>query len=229
MLDGLQRDVGVDGIRLPIVVDYADGAAYPQLYRDVHAYARSLGLLIYASPLAVGNGRFAGWSDARYAAWLAAYVAAFRPDALSPFNEAAMDDARMTGIVATLRAEVGGSVLLVGPDKQHVAATIRDVDGDPGLAGLFDIVGSHNADRDGSATAAGWERLVADAGGKPVWSSENPAGWSGGQRQGLPGLDQAIAGGVQAIVVWKGKPSLVDDAGRPTAKACAIAAHLIGG
>ncbi len=105
-----------------------------------------------------------------------------------------------------------------------------DLGRNPGLASLFDIVDSHNADRDGSATAANWSRLVGTVGGsRPVWSSENPAGWSHGQVSGLPGLDQAVAGGVQGLVIWMAKPSLVDDAGRPTAKACDIAAHLMGG
>ncbi len=230
VLAGLSRNVGVDGIRLPIVVAYASAGNYPELYKDIFAYARSIGLLIYASPLAVGKSPFAGWSDDRYATWLAAYAAAFRPDALSPFNEANMDEARMTSIVTKLRAKLNLSLLLVGPDRQFVVGTLRDVDEHSGLASLFDIVASHNSDRDITATAGNWSHLVAAVpSGKPVWSSENPAGWAAGQIQGLPGLDQAVAGGVQGLVIWKAKPGLVDDAGQATAKACEIATHLIGG
>ena len=230
VLAGLSRNVGVDGIRLPIVVNYASAADYPELYRDIFTYARNIGLLIYASPLAVGRTPFAGWSDDRYATWLATYAEAFRPDALSPFNEAGMDDARMASIVTRLRAKLTTPTLLVGPDRQFVVSTLRELDQHSALASLFDIVGSHNSDRDITATAGNWSRLVANApSGKPVWSSENPAGWAAGRIQGLPGLDQAVAGGVQGLVIWKAKPGLVDDAGQATTKACEIAAHLIGG
>ena len=227
VLDGLARAAGVNGVRLPIVPAYAGRADYPPLYADVYDYARSLGLLIYASPLSVGTRAFSGWSDERYASWLAAYAAEFRPDVLSPFNEAALDDRRIAAIVAALRPRLAGSMLLMGPDRQHVARTVQSLGRDPGVAALFDIVGSHNADRDGSATADNWARLVTSAGGRPVWSSENPAGWARGQAEGLPGMDQAVAGGVAGIVVWMAKPGLVDGTGRPTAKACEIAAHLV--
>ncbi len=230
VLEGLRRNVGVDGIRLPIVPSYGDAAEYPPLYREVIAAARNLGLLIYASPMSVGMRAFAGWSDDRYADWLAAYAEAFGPDVLSPFNEAGIGDARIASIVSGLRARLKSATLLAGPDRQHVGKTVDDVARDPALASLFDIVDSHNADRDGSATAANWSRLVgAVAGSRPVWSSENPAGWGHGQVSGLPGLDQAVAGGVQGLVIWMAKPSLVDDAGRPTPKACEILAHLMGG
>ena len=230
VLEGLRRNVGVDGIRLPIVPSYREATDYPPLYGEIVATARSLGLLIYASPLSVGMQAYAGWSDDRYADWLAAYAQAFAPDVLSPFNEAGIGDARIASVVSGLRARLKTATLLAGPDRQHVGKTINDLGRDPGLASLFDIVDTHNANRDNSATAANWSRLVgALAGGRPVWSSENPAGWSHGQVSGLPGLDQAIAGGVQGLVIWMAKPSLIDDAGHPTPKACEIAAHLMGG
>ena len=120
-------------------------------------------------------------------------------------------------------------MLLAGPDRQHVGKTVDDLARNPGLATIFDIVDAHNADRDNSATPYNWARLGGAAGGsRPVWSAENPASGRHGQVPGLPGLDQAVAGGVQGLVIWMAKPSLVDDAGRPTAKACAIAAHLSG-
>ena len=230
VLEGLRRNVGVDGIRLPIIPSYRAAADYPPLYGEITATARSLGLLIYASPLSVGMQAYTGWSDERYADWLATYAQAFGPDVLSPFNEAGLGDARISSITATLRARLTSPVLLAGPDRQHVGKTLDDLVRNPGLASVFDIVDSHNANRDTSATAANWSHLVGAAGSsRPVWSSENPAGWDHGQVAGLPGLDQAIAGGVQGLVIWMAKPGLVDDAGRPTAKACAIAAHLTGG
>ncbi len=77
VLEGLRRNVGVDGIRLPIVPSYREATDYPPLYGEIVATARSLGLLIYASPLSVGMQAYAGWSDDRYADWLAAYAQAF--------------------------------------------------------------------------------------------------------------------------------------------------------
>lgn len=227
VLDGLAGAVGVNGIRLPVVPSYAVATDYPPLYADVLAYARSLGLAIYASPMSVGMKPFAGWTDERYAAWLAAYAAAFRPDVLSPFNEAALDNHRIAAITRLLRARLAVPVLLMGPDRQHVGRSVTSLARDPGTVALFDIVGSHNADRDASATVQAWSALVALAGERPVWSSENPALWSRGQLDGLPGIDQAVGGGVAGVVVWMAKPSLVDGTGRPTRKACEIAANLV--
>lgn len=227
VLDGLAGSVGANGIRLPVVPSYAVAADYPPLYADVLAYARSLGLAIYASPMSVGMKPFAGWTDERYAAWLAAYAAAFRPDVLSPFNEAALDNHRIAAITRLLRARLAVPVLLMGPDRQHVGRSVTSLARDPGTVALFDIVGSHNADRDASATVQAWSALVALAGERPVWSSENPALWSRGQLDGLPGIDQAVGGGVAGVVVWMAKPSLVDGTGRPTRKACEIAANLV--
>lgn len=227
VLDGLANAAGVNGVRLPIVPAYAAESDYPPLYRDVLAYARSLGLTVYASPMSVGMKPFVGWSDERYASWIAAYAAAFRPDVLSPFNEAGLDNRRIARIAGLVRMKLTVPTLLMGPDRQHVARSAQSLARDPAVAALFDIVGSHNADRDGSATAAAWGELVAAAGGRPVWSSENPALWSRGQVDGLPGMDQAVEGGVEGIVAWMAKPGLVDGTGRPTAKACEIAAGLV--
>ncbi len=227
VLDGLAGEVGVNGVRLPIVPAYAGASDYPPLYRDVSAYARGLGLSIYASPMAVGMKPFVGWSDDRYASWIADYAAAFRPDVLSPFNEAGLDNRRIVRIAGLVRAKLTVPVLLMGPDRQHVGRSAESLARDPSVAALFDIVGSHNADKDGSATASAWEALIAAAGGRAVWSSENPAMWSRGQADGLPGMDQAVEGGVEGVVAWMAKPGLVDGTGRPTAKACEIAANLV--
>lgn len=227
VLDGLAGEVGVNGVRLPIIPAYGEPSGYPQLYRDVYAYARSLGLTVYASPMSVGMKPFVGWSDDRYATWIADYAAAFRPDILSPFNEAGLDDRRIARITGLVRAKLTVPVLLMGPDRQHVGRSADSLARDPDVAALFDIVGSHNADRDDSATAAAWGTLVAAAGGRPVWSSENPALWSRGQSGSLPGMDQAVDGGVEGVVAWMAKPGLVDGTGRPTPKACEIAANLI--
>ncbi len=93
------------------------------------------------------------------------------------------------------------------------------------MAQSFDIVNSHNANKDTSATFENWARLVHSQ-SKPVWASEDPANWSVGADANLPGIEEAVKAGVQGLVIWYGKPSLVDDEGRPTAKAVEIAARL---
>lgn len=225
VLDGLKTNAGANGVRLPIIPGLQQ---YSSLYQTVYAYARSLGLTIYASPLSVGFHAYAGWTDDQYAAWLTDYANAFRPDVLSPFNEAGIDDGRMVRIVGALKSRLASGALLAGPDRQHVAKTLEALSTNAEVIGLFDIVDSHNADRDASATLENWSRLVQAAGGKPVWSSENPTSWDRGRTRSLPGIDQAVSAGVQGIVVWMAKPTLVDDGGRPTQKASEIAARLSG-
>ncbi|WP_237478383.1 hypothetical protein [Lichenibacterium dinghuense] len=228
VLSGLVDNVGVNGIRVPMIPDYESSGAYPELYSRIIAAARGLGLAVYASPLSFGPEQYEGWSDARYAAWIANYVAAFRPDFVSPFNEAGFTDYRMRGIVRALRYALARPTVLVGPDKKLVASNIAELEAPYSVAPLFDVIGAHNTGGDTTATPENWARLIADApGGKPVWSTENPAYWSVGQRAGLPGLIGAVASGVKGLVIWKGKPSLVDDAGQPTAKACKLAQHIV--
>lgn len=228
VLSGLLNNVGVNGIRVPIVSDYATPDDYPQLYRTVIAYARSLGLAVYASPLSYGPERYETWSDARYAAWIADYVVAFRPQFVSPFNEAGFDEDRMRGIMRALRYKLSVPVVIVGPDKQALAGNIGEVTSPHSVAPLFDVIGAHNSGQDETATADNWQRLIADApSGKSVWSTENPAYWAVGQKSNLPGIIDAVSSGVRGLVIWKGKPSLVDDTGQPTPKACKLAQHIV--
>jgi hypothetical protein len=225
VLAGLKSNVGVNGIRLPIFPSERDSSRYSQLYNDVVAYARSIGLAIYASPMSVGMGDFAGWSDDQYAAWLADYANRFKPEFLSPFNEPGVSDERMIGIVGRLRPLLTTHVLLLGPDRQHVDKTVDDLARNTAVAAMFDIVDSHNANRDESATRSNWGELIRLE-SKPVWSSENPANWSAGADPSLPGVADAVDAGVQGLVIWSAKPSLVDDQGEPTQKAKEIADHL---
>lgn len=228
VLTGLKTNVGVNGIRVPIVPGYEDPTAYPALYGTILSYARGLGLAVYASPLSYGPERYETWSDARYAAWIAAYVAAFRPQFVSPFNEAGFSEDRMRGIMRALRYRLTVPVVVVGPDKQALAGNIGEVLSPYSVAPLFDVIGAHNSGNDETATAENWSRLIASApGGKPVWSTENPALWAVGQKPNLPGIIGAVASGVSGLVIWKGKPSLVDDAGQPTLRACKLAPHIV--
>lgn len=228
VLSGLVNNVGVNGIRVPMIPDYESPGAYPDLYTKIIATARGLGLAIYASPLSFGPEQYEGWSDTRYAAWIASYVAAYQPDFVSPFNEAGFTDDRMRGIIRALRYALPKPTVLIGPDKKLVAGNIAELEAPYSVAPLFNVIGAHNTGGDTTATPENWAHLIADApGGKPVWSTENPAYWSVGQRAGLPGLMGAVANGVKGLVIWKGKPSLVDDAGQPTAKACKLAQHIV--
>lgn len=228
VLGGLRDNVGVNGIRVPVVPDYEDPSAYPALYGTILSYARGLGLAVYASPLSYGPEHYEDWSDARYAAWIASYVETFHPQFVSPFNEAGFSEDRMRGIVRALRYRLRSPVVIVGPDKQALNGNIAEVASPYSVAPLFDVIGAHNSGNDLTATAENWARLIADApGGKPVWSTENPAYWAVGARPGLPGIVGAVASGVRGLVIWKGKPSLVDDAGQPTLKACKLAQHIV--
>ena len=225
VLSGLKTNVGVNGIRLPIFPRESHAGGYAPLYREIVSYARSLGLVIYASPMSVGMRDFAGWSDDQYAAWLADYANQFRPEFLSPFNEAGISDEQMAEIVRRLRPMLTTQTLILGPDRQHVDKTVEDLSHNGSMAQMFDIVDSHNANRDGSATLSNWSELVQRE-GRPVWSSENPANWSVGADGSLPGADQAVNAGVQGLVIWAAKPSLVDDRGDATQKARGIVDHL---
>lgn len=228
VLYGLVTNVGVNGIRVPIIPDYESPADYPKLYSEIITYARSLGLAIYASPLSFGPEPYETWSDARYAAWIANYAATFRPAFVSPFNEAGFTDDRMRGIIRALRYRLTAPVVLIGPDKKLVSGNIAELEAPYSVAPLFDVIGAHNTGGDDTATAANWARLIADSpGGKPVWSTENPGYWSVGQRDHLPGIVGAVASGVKGLVIWKAKPSLVDDSGRATLKACKLAPHIV--
>jgi hypothetical protein len=228
VLDGLKNNAKVNGVRLPIFPTRARPDTYSQVYKKAIAYARSIGLAIYASPISVGMSDYDGWSSQQYATWLADYTNYFSPDFLSPFNEANIDDSQAMEIVAKLRALLRTNTLINGPDRQRVRRTIEDLARNQNLAKSFDIIDSHNANKDYSATNDNWASLVqAFKDRKPVWASENPANWNVGTDQSLPGIADAVHAGVQGLVIWFAKPGLVDDNGRPTPKALDIAAHLV--
>jgi len=228
VLDGLKNNVKVNGVRLPIFPTEPDPASYAPLYKNIFAYARSIGLVIYASPLSVGKADYSGWSDAQYARWLADYANYYAPDFLSPYNESSASDQEIVSVVGQLRAMLKVRTLLVGPDRQHLDGSLRALTKDNGtILSTFDIISSHNAGKDDSPTAANWSALVQMAAryGKPAWSSENPREWEASE--GMPGLSDAVAGGVQGLVIWWAKPKLINDYGQPTAKAIDIASHIV--
>ncbi len=230
VLRGLKNNARFNGIRLPIFPAEVP-AQYSATYKNVVLYARAIGLVIYASPLSVGGGQFAGWSNDQYVHWLADYANYYKPQFLSPFNESGFDNQRIREIVLKLRPLISPNIELIGPDKIHLQNTLQALAQNDGTASLFDIVSSHNANQDNTANSGNWNALVRLASGErrqQVWSSENPRDW--GRLNGLPGMGDAVGGGVQGVVVWLAKPGMVDDNGRPTPKALDIASHIaVGG
>ena len=95
-------------------------------------------------------------------------------------------------------------------------------------AGTFDIVSSHNAGRDGSSTLANWRELVGLAGGRPVWSSENPACFALPECTAYSTMHAPVRAGVAGLVSWDTLNSdiLVAD-GSVTAKGLDIAAGVM--
>jgi hypothetical protein len=225
VLNGLKNGAKVDGIRVPIFPNETSPSHYSKTYKSIIAYARSINLAVYASPMSVGMNDYSGWSNTKYAGWLATYVNFFHPEFLSPFNEPGIDDGRIIDIMTQLRPMLASSTRILGPDRQHVGSTLDDLARNPSVAEVFDIIDAHSANRDSSATAANWSALVRSE-SKPVWSSENPANWSAGVDSSLPGISEAVNSGVEGLVVWYAKPSLVDDSGRPTEKALEIIERL---
>jgi hypothetical protein len=139
-----------------------------------------------------------------------------------------MDNQQMVHIVSLLRPLLRTPVKIIGPDNMHVEFTLNSLSKKGGnIDSLFDIIGSHNAGKDESATVQNWSRLVQLAAGlgKPTWSSENPREWE--PANGLPSLGDAVNGGVQGLVIWQAKPKLIVDNGQPTAVAVDIASHIV--
>jgi hypothetical protein len=144
----------------------------------------------------------------------------FKPSAGFPLaiQWPGIDDKRMIAIVAELRALLATPTVLLWGRTGSTSAN-------PAIAQSFDVIDSHNANRDMSATFDNWTKLVRSQ-SKPVWASEDPANWSASADASLPGIVEAVEARVRGLVIWYGKLSLVDDDGRATAKALEIAKHL---
>jgi hypothetical protein len=239
VLDGLSAQLGCTVLRVYIDPGEPDSSAYPPLYVDTVAYARSLGMRIYANPLATGLFQF---TDAdgnvqvdAYAQWILSYASAFHPDYLGPFNESSLKEpSDIEAIADEVYAGVAGASLLVGPDAQQVKGTEKllglvpsDAGVDPNLPAHFDIFSSHDANDDEGATALAWSALAAST-ARPLWSSENPRAFSfqdGGVGPEV-GVTAAVQGGVAAVVIYDAFPAAVDDTGALTSKGQALASGI---
>lgn len=177
LLPALTSSMGCTGIRMPLIPALKLPAEYGTAFNASLAWAARASVPVYASPME-GAWRVLG-SEAAYVAWVAAFAAAFRPSYLSVFNELA--DVECDGgckervVVAVRRALPPPLPQFVGPDCEHVSASVAAVAGRPNHFGVFDVLSSHNAGGDDSNTPRVWAQLVALSSGRPVWSSENPA------------------------------------------------------
>lgn len=226
VLQRLRAELGVNGVRVPIIPSNRSVSQYSGLYRSTVQEARALGMLIYASPMSVGMKSYTGWTSDQYARWIVDYANAFQPDVVSVFNESGMDANTMLDITNRVRGGLRAASKLAGPDKVHVAGSLQALNDQADLSQAFDVIDSHNANRDMSATAAGWAQLRQAAGPtRSMWSSENPAGWNAG-RGGAPGIEDAVSGGVDAVVIWQAVPSLISNTGQVTPSGCQIGSHI---
>jgi hypothetical protein len=219
VVDGIYRDLQCNGLRVPIDVEAADSAAIPPAYVKLLERAKRYDMVIYASSLDVGLHDL---PDDEYIKKLVAFSNKYRPQYLSPFNEAGLTPERYVSIAAKVKAGLKYKAVLVGPDLQHLVACTkmfsRIKGGNP-----FGIIASHNAVNDKDATARNWDALAALAGKAPAWSSENPRAWSvliDGQEVGVKAVvDSRITG----LVIYGAYPSCIDNRGRITQKGKEIA------
>lgn len=229
LLPALVSSLRCTGLRVPLLPALKSPAEYSAAYNASLAWAARAQLVIYASPMEGAWRAAGGGSEAAYAAWVAAFAAAFRPSHLSVFNEVPNADCdggcKERIVVAVRRALAPPLPLFVGPDAEHVSESVAAVAGRPNHFGVFDVISSHNAGGDASNTPGAWAQLAALAGGRPVWSSENPACFS------LPACTQygtmgvALANkNVSAVVAWNALGDDVGFDGSVTAKGADIAA-----
>jgi hypothetical protein len=136
-----------------------------------------------------------------------------------------MNNADMKQIIRLVKDGLNVPLKIVGPDIRHVDHSTQ-VMADHDLAGLLDIIGSHNAALDDGATAAAWARLQTTV-NKPVWATEDPREWSvlspaGGQEIGTKAIVDPTSR-VSGLVIYLAFPHAVDSAGSLTVKGQAIA------
>jgi len=234
LVAALVSQMHCNGLRVPLLPSLAAPSAYSVGYNATLAAARASGLTLYASPME-GAWKAVGGQPSLYTRWVSAYAAGFAPDYLSVFNEvgdAACDAKCIAGVARAVRAALppgaAATAQLVGPDAEHVAATLAVVRARPdAFVDSFDILSSHNAGGDGSNTWAQWRALAGAAGGRAVWSSENPTCWTLAACTAAYGsMNSSVHAGVVAVVPWN---TLGDDVGLDgalSAKGADIAAHV---
>jgi hypothetical protein len=163
VLQSLPAGLRCTGLRVPLLPSLAVPAQYSAAFNATLAAAHTLGLAVYASPMENSWGILGG--EAAYTRWVGQYAAAFQPAYLSVFNEvgADCDPTCKKRVVAAVRAFPGvpASVKYVGPDAMHLDTSLAEVSAAGGYSGTFDVLSSHNAAADTSATLQHWRQLVA--------------------------------------------------------------------
>jgi hypothetical protein len=235
LLPALVSSMGCNGLRVPLLPTAASPAEFPATLNKTLAFARAAGLAIYASPME-GSWSAVGGTPDRYAAWVAALAAGVRPTHLSCFNEVGgacpASGTCMEGIVVAVRRALaaaasgaGALPLFVGPDAEHVAASLADIRSRPHALDVFDIVSSHNAGADPSNDAATWAALKEAAGGRQVWASENPSCFTIAACLKYGSMQVAIDAGAHGLVSWDTLGDDVTVNGTLTDKGADIANH----
>lgn len=220
-----------NGLRIPLLPSLKSPAQYSVGYNETIKVARAMNLTLYASPMEGAWNDIHGGEKA-YAAWVSSYAAAYGPHFLSAFNEVGSsncDASCMGRVVADIRAAPGVPtyVRYVGPDDEHLSSTLTECKRAKDFRGVFDVLSSHNAGEDSSATLGAWSQLVEAGGGqREVWSSENPACFKLATCTTYSTLTSPINAGVQGLVTWETLGNDVTLAGTITEKGADIAAGL---
>lgn len=169
ILESLASLMHCNGVRIPLLPNLATPSQYSAGYNATIAAARAQNLTLYASPMEGAWNQIAGGEKA-YTAWVSNYAAAYGPHFLSAFNEVGSsncDPKCMGRVVAGVRAARGvpSYVRYVGPDDEHLSSTLAACKSAGDFKGLFDVLSSHNAGQDASATPSAWDQLVKAGGG----------------------------------------------------------------
>lgn len=230
LLSALTSQMHCNGVRVPLLPTLSDPSQYSAGYNATIVGARARNLTLYASPMEHSWETVPGGESA-YAAWVARYAAAYGPHFLSAFNEVGQsncDPACMKRVVGSVRGSPGvpSYVTYVGPDDEHVSSTLSSCASANDFHGTFDVLSSHNAGQDSSATPAAWKKLVAAGGSRQVWSSENPACFKLPSCTSYSTLAGPLGAGVASLVTWETLGNDVTLAGAITAQGADIAAGL---
>lgn len=218
VLGGLKM-LGCAGVRIGI--DPKDH--YLPIFSQFVKEARARGLVLFANPLGVGSF---GKSDQVYAKWIADFVKAWQPEYYGMFNEPGMSTDRLISIAKLTTASLPDcKSVRVGPDMQHLDSSVGKLKQSKALEACFDVIASHNANRDTSATKDEWATLAKVSAGRPVWADEDPRPWN--TQAGLPGVKEAVGqGDVSGIVLYEAFPSCVSEDGSLTLKGRELAEEL---
>lgn len=233
LLTALTSLMHCNGIRVPLLPTLSGPSQYSAGYNATIVAARARNLTLYASPMEHSWETVPGGEPA-YASWVARYAAAYGPHFLSAFNEVGQsncDPACMKKVVSYVRTAPGvpSYVRYVGPDDEHVKSTLSACAAASNFEGTFDVLSSHNAGQDSSATPKAWAQLVKAGGSRQVWSSENPACFTLPSCTGYSTLAAPVDAGVASLVTWETLGNDVTLAGAITAQGADIAAGLGAG